>query len=146
MNQLKKLHDHDFNLWIEEVKERIKNQNFEDMDWDNLLDEIDDMGKSQKRSLESYLELLIAHVLKLQYWESEREKNTKHWKVEVANFRNRINRLLRQNPSFSKYMTEVYAEIFQDAVRTWRIEFHIPENSFVELEQIMQDDYFGDRS
>lgn len=51
MNQLKKLHDHDFNLWIEEVKERIKNQNFEDMDWDNLLDEIDDLGKSQKRSL-----------------------------------------------------------------------------------------------
>jgi hypothetical protein len=47
MNQLKKLHDHDFNLWIEEVKERIKNQNFEDMDWDNLLDEIDDLAKSQ---------------------------------------------------------------------------------------------------
>ncbi|MEO0013471.1 MAG: hypothetical protein RLZZ535_1860 [Cyanobacteriota bacterium] len=41
------------------------------MDWDNLLDEIDDMGKSEKRSLDSYMQRLIEHILKLKYWDSE---------------------------------------------------------------------------
>ena len=140
---LKQLYDRDFNLWIEQVKQRIQARNFDNMDWDNLLEEIDDMGKSQKRSLESYLELLVAHILKLKYWESEKNRNYKHWKVEVNNFRNRIKRLLRQNPSYQKYMAEVYPDIFQDTVKSWRIEFDIPDNSFVELERVMQEDYFG---
>ena len=143
MTNLNQLHDQDFNLWIEAIKTAIANQDFENMDWENLLDEIDDMGKSQKRSLESYLELLIAHILKLKYWESERERNYKHWKVEVVNFRNRINRLLKQNPSFRKYMAEVYPEIFADAVESWQIEFNIPDDNFVELEQIIKPNYFG---
>jgi hypothetical protein len=49
---IQELHDQDFNLWIEKIKQKIQNRNFVDMDWDNLLDEIDDMGKSEKRSLE----------------------------------------------------------------------------------------------
>ncbi|BAZ44310.1 hypothetical protein NIES4102_13180 [Chondrocystis sp. NIES-4102] len=49
MTNLKQLHDYDFNLWIEKIKEAIQNRDFENMDWDNLLDEIDDMGKSEKR-------------------------------------------------------------------------------------------------
>ncbi len=125
------------------MKTAIANRDLEAMDWDNLLDEIDDMGKSQKRSLESYLELLIAHILKLQYWHSERKRNYKHWKVEVVNFRNRINRLLKQNPSFKKYMAEVYPGVFADVVESWQIEFDIPEDNFVELKQIMEQDYFG---
>lgn len=138
-----KLYETDFNLWIEQTKSAIQARNFKAVDWDNLLEEIDDMGKSQKRSLESYLELLVAHILKLQYWHKERDRNYKHWKVEVVNFRNRINRLLKQNPSFNQYMQSVYPEVFADAVESWQIEFDIPQDSFIELEQIMQKDFFG---
>ncbi|BAZ46384.1 hypothetical protein NIES4102_34150 [Chondrocystis sp. NIES-4102] len=49
MSAIKELHNRDFNLWIEEIKKAIQNRDFENMDWDNLLDEIDDMGKSEKR-------------------------------------------------------------------------------------------------
>lgn len=139
------LYEEDFNLWVEEIKQKLIKRDFEGMDWDNLLDEIDDMGKSEKRSLESYLERLIEHILKLQYWESEKERNYRHWKVEVINFRSRIARLLKRNPSFKKYMQEIYPSIFQDAVKSWRVEFDIPSNSFVELETMMNDEYFGDR-
>ena len=54
-SNLKQLHESDFNLWVERMKEAIQNRDFENMDWDNLLDEIDDMGKSEKRSLDSYM-------------------------------------------------------------------------------------------
>jgi len=137
------LYDHDFNLWIDQTVKDIKTENYKAVDWTNLIEEIEDMGKSQKRSLESYLELLVAHILKLQYWETEKERNFKHWKVEIVNFRSRINRLLKQNPSFKKYMAEVYPQVFNDAVKAWQIEFDIPSNSFIELEQVMEEDYFG---
>jgi hypothetical protein len=143
MSVTSQLYEEDFNLWVEETKKAIKNRDFENMDWDNLLEEIDDMSKSEKRSLESYLELLIAHLLKIQYWESEKERNYRHWKVEVINFRSRIARLLKRNPSFNKYMQEIYPDIFQDVVKSWKVEFEIPPNSFIDLESILSDDYFG---
>ncbi|MFM2312121.1 MAG: hypothetical protein RLZZ04_1397 [Cyanobacteriota bacterium] len=143
MDSIKELHDRDFNLWVEETKKAILNRDFEHMDWDNLLDEIDDMGKSEKRSLESYLQRLIEHILKLSYWESEKERNFRHWQSEVINFRNLIKRLLKRNPSFNRYMEDVYQELFQDAIALLEVEFEIPQDSFVELKLMMTDGYFG---
>ena len=40
------------------------------MDWDNLIDEIEDLGKSEKRSLDSYLQRLIEHILKLNHFKT----------------------------------------------------------------------------
>ncbi len=142
--KLEKLYDLDFNLWIEKVKQKIQERDFIDMDWDNLLDEIDDMGKSEKRSLESYLQRLIEHTLKLQYWQEERKRNYRHWQAEVANFRNQINRLLKRNPSFKNYMTEIYPEIFSEVIQIRSLEFEIPKDAYIELNVIMKSDYFGE--
>ena len=75
MSELEQLYDRDFNLWVEQIANAIKDRDLNNMDWDNLIDEVEDMGKSEKRSLESYLERLIEHILKLRFWESEREQN-----------------------------------------------------------------------
>ncbi len=142
LNQVKKLYDYDYNFWIEAIKKKIKEKDYENMDWDNLIEEIDDMGKSQRRSLESYLERLIAHVLKLRYWTAEKENNSKHWKVEIINFRRRIKRLLKQNPSFNSLLVEIYPEIFQDVVDAWKIEFDIPDAIYIALEEILEENQF----
>ncbi len=136
------LYDRDFNLWIEKMTTALRTRDVEAMDWQNLLEEIEDMGNSEKRSLESYLERLIEHILKLQYWESEKSHNSKHWQVEVNNFRNRIKRLLKRSPSLRNYMSEIYPEIYQDAVSSWRIEFDIPDSEPIPLEKILDKDYF----
>ncbi len=143
MSELKQLYDRDFNLWIEQIAISIQDRDINNMDWDNLLEEIEDMGKSEKRSLESYLERLIEHILKLKYWNSERSRNYKHWQAEVINFRNRIKRLLKRSPSLKNYMQEIYTEIYDDAVASRQVEFDIPEDNFIELDRIMQQDYFG---
>ena len=140
---LKQLHDSDFNLWIEEVKVKIQNRDFEGMDWESLLDEIDDMGASQKRALDSYTQRLIEHILKLKYWESEVSHCRNGWMAEVSNFRSRINRILKKNPSLKNYLASEYSDIYQDATKAMRLLFEIPENNFVDLAIIMQDDYFG---
>lgn len=143
MASINDLHERDFNLWIEQVKYTLSNRDISNMDWDNLIDEIDDMGKSEKRSLESYLERLIEHLLKLRYWHQQGDRNYQHWQVEVVNFRNRIKRLLKRSPSLKRYMQEIYPEVYQDAVESQKIEFDIPEDNYIEVEKIMEKDYFG---
>lgn len=142
-SSLKQLHENDFNLWVEEIKIRIQNRDFADMDWESLIDEIDDMGASQKRALDSYMQRLIEHILKLQYWQSEVTRCRNGWMVEVSNFRSRINRILKKNPSLRNYLALEYTDIYQDAMKTMKLLFKIPEDNFIELEIIMQDDYFG---
>lgn len=137
------LYDRDFNLWVEQMAIAIRNRDMEGMDWGNLLEEIEDMGKSEKRSLESYLERLAEHILKLKYWEAEKARNYKHWQVEVVNFRNRIFRLLDRSPSLKNYMEQIYPKVFRDACNAQQIEFDIPQDSFIDLKQILEKDYFG---
>lgn len=140
---LKQLHDRDFNLWVEKMKIKIQNRDFDEMDWESLFDEIDDMGASQKRALDSYLQRLIEHILKLKYWQSEVARCRNGWMAEVSNFRSRINRILKKNPSLKNYLASEYSDIYQDATKAMKLLFEMPENNFVDLETIMQDDYFG---
>ena len=108
MQQLQKLYKKDFNLWLEQTVIAIKNRDFINMDWDSLLEEIEDMGASQKRALRSYTKRLIDHVLKLRYWDSEKEYNAKGWRTEIINFRDEIKEILQESPSLKNYLEENY--------------------------------------
>lgn len=143
MNNLDRLHKSDFNLWLEQIARAIQNRNIEAMDWDNLLDEIEDMGASQKRALDSYTQRLIEHILKLKYWHSEVERCRNGWMQEVTNFRNRINRILKKNPSLKNYLAAEYPDIYQDAVKVMKFQFEIPNDNFVPLNRVMEEDFYG---
>ncbi|MEO1341752.1 MAG: DUF29 domain-containing protein [Cyanobacteria bacterium J06635_13] len=99
MTRLKQLHQQDFNLWTEKVKSKIQQRDFEDTDWDNLLDEIEDMGKSNRRALRSYTQRLTEHIFKLKYWKEERDRHKNGWKLEIINFRTQISNILEDSPS-----------------------------------------------
>lgn len=60
--QLKELYHQDLNLWRQEVINAIQNQQLENMDWDNLIDEINDMTASERRALRSYTKRLIEQL------------------------------------------------------------------------------------
>ncbi len=66
MNKAK--YEEDYYLWTQIMVEKLKNKDYLNVDWDNLIEEIDDMGKSQKRAVESLLLHLTEHLLKLKYW------------------------------------------------------------------------------
>ena len=89
------------------------------------------------------MQRLIEHILKLKYWESEIERCRNGWMAEVTNFRSRINRILKKNPSLKNYLALEYTDIYQDAIKAMKLLFKIPQNESIELEQIMEDDYFG---
>jgi hypothetical protein len=141
--QLKQLYHQDLNLWRQEIINAIQNKQFESMDWDNLIEEINDMGASERRALRSYLKRLIEHILKLRYWESERKYNLRGWKKEVVNFREEIKSILEESPSLNSYLSQNYLDWYQKSVKAMRQEFTIPDDNLVDLQVIMTDDYFG---
>lgn len=157
MSEVNQLYNRDFNLWIEKSIAAIKNRDFASIDWDNLLIEIEDMGKSQhgsgicpltrgissrqKRALESYTIRLIQHILKLKYWEAERERNAKHWKIEIRNFRREIIRLLEDSPSLKNYLSENYANWYDKTVAEMRQYFDIPDSSFLPQKNAIEGNY-----
>ncbi len=89
----------DYNQWIQETVESLRNRNFSQVDWENLIEEIESMGKSEKRALLSLFTRLLEHLLKLAYWKSEKERTRNHWAAEVVNFRAQIQEILEDSPS-----------------------------------------------
>lgn len=116
---IKDLHDRDLNLWLEQQAIAIKNRNVNAMDWENLIDEIEDMTASQKRALRSYYYKLVEHILKLRYWHAEKERNQAKWRVEVSNFRTQIEDILEDSPSLKNYLVENHPKWF--AKTTYRV-------------------------
>ena len=141
--QLKQLYHQDLNLWRQEVVNAIQNKQLENMDWDNLIDEINDMTASERRALRSYTKRLIEHILKLMYWNSQKEYNQRGWEKEVVNFREEIKSILKESPSLNNYLEQNYLEWYQKSVKAMKREFTIPDNNLVDLEEIMTDEYFG---
>ena len=111
----KKLYDRDFYLWITTTIEQIKQRDFNLVDWNNLLEELADLGQERKNELESRLMVLFEHLLKLTYWEQERDYNAPGWRGTIREQRKRLKRLLRKNPSLKPYLAEVFTECYTDA-------------------------------
>ncbi len=110
------LYEQDYNLWIETTINQIKQYNFESVDWDNVLEELESLGKSDKRELRNRLTVLIEHLLKLAYWEAEREANARGWKNTIKEQRRQIKILLNDSPSLKPYLLEKFSECYADAI------------------------------
>ncbi|MGL6342824.1 MAG: DUF29 domain-containing protein [Waterburya sp.] len=145
MMSISELYERDFNLWAEEMAIAIRNRNIENMDWDNLLQEIEDMTASQKRALRSYTKRLIEHIFKLKYWESERDRCSNGWRGEVSNFRSEIQDILKDSPSLNNYLKDNYGDWFEKVISNYQKNrsFSIKDNTLIPLETMMDDDFFG---
>lgn len=112
---IKSLYEADFYLWINTTIDKIRQEDFASVDWANVLEELTDLGSEQKHKLESRLLVLLEHLLKLGYWETEREYNKRGWKGTILEQRRQIAKLIKRNPSLKPYLTEIFAECYQDA-------------------------------
>ena len=111
----KQLYETDYNLWVIETVKQLQNREVERIDWENLIDEVSDLSRREKRRLESLLTRLFEHLLKLKYWDSERERNQGHWQGEIRNFRIQIQRDLTASPSLKRHLSEVFKDCYEDA-------------------------------
>lgn len=114
VNELKQLYDVDDDEWLEQTINLLKNHQFQQLDLDNLIEELEDLGREKKNAVASLLEQIIRHLLLLQYWTTEAEYNAVHWQEEIYNFRTQLRRTITTN--LRKYLEDELTSIYQDAL------------------------------
>ncbi|MCP2729987.1 DUF29 domain-containing protein [Limnofasciculus baicalensis] len=107
------LYETDYLRWIETTLAQLQMEDYSNIDWENLIEEIGDMARSERRSLESNLTVIITHLLKWQYQPNFRSGS---WKGSIAEHRRRIRKALKESPSLKSYLEEILAECYLDAV------------------------------
>lgn len=134
----------DYNLWLERQAAAIKNKDIDAIDWDNLLEEIVDMGESQKRALRSYYYRLVERILKLRDWHREKEANETKWRVEITSLRREINDILEDSPSLIDYLHQNYVNWFNKVIDNYHKNqlFVVTDRTVIPLSEIMDNDYF----
>jgi hypothetical protein len=107
-----KSYEHDFFKWTKQQALLLKNREFEKIDIDNLREEIESLGKSEKRALNSHLINLLMHLLKIEY---QKEKHTSSWDQSISNARTEIMLLLKDSPSLKNEMKKIFKDSYQYA-------------------------------
>jgi len=143
----KSLYETDYNLWVLEMVEKLKKQEFSGLDLANLIEEVEDLSRRDKRKIESLLMKLIEHLLILQYWKTEKERNRGHWEREIFNYRKQINRLLVDSPSLNNYLGDELKSCYLDGRKMASKHSQLPLSTFPEhpianLEQVLDEDWF----
>ena len=136
------LYEEDFYLWLKTTAEQLKKGQFAEVDLDNLIEEIESMGRSERHALKSLLTRLLEHLLKLTYWQSERDRNGNHGHGEINNFRAEIQDLLEDSPSLKPYIREIFEPSYHTALETVRKKMGLspgglPSQIIFNLEQVL---------
>lgn len=138
------LYEKDFYAWTQEQAKFIKEKAFDKLDVVHLFDEVESMGISEERSLESRLEILLMHLLK---WKYQPGKISNSWKYTIKEQRIRIHRLLKKMPSLKGKTLEALFAAYDVARIKAANETGINEKIFPlhlewVLEDILDDDFY----
>ncbi|MDJ0599611.1 MAG: DUF29 domain-containing protein [Crocosphaera sp.] len=130
MKTVKTLYETDFNLWLEETAKLLKENKLDQLDIENLIEEIEAMGRSEKRGFRSNLEQLLLHLLK---WKYQPNKRSGSWKRSIIERRNRMLDDLEDSPSYKPYYEQIFNKCYQNARKYAEAETGLPINTFPEI-------------
>lgn len=141
-----KLYEQDFYLWLQTTAKLLKEKKLELVDFDSLIEEIESMGKSERKELKSRLTTLIEHLLKIKYWQAEKPKNARGWRQTIVEQRRQIEYLLEDSPSLRALLAELFSECYinarKDLLRKYELDAEIfPSEPAFTLLDILNPDY-----
>ncbi len=140
------LYDTDYNLWVLKTVKQLQNKDFDAVDLENLIEEVADLSRRDKKKIKSLLIKLFEHLLKLKYWSAQSKYSKGHWLGEIRNFRQQINDELKDSPSLKPYTLEIFEECHRKgrAIAIDRSQLDLstfPEKPFATIEQILDENW-----
>ncbi|MEO1070429.1 MAG: DUF29 domain-containing protein [Cyanobacteria bacterium J06638_6] len=121
------LYENDFYQWVQQTTAALKAKAFNQVDWANVIEEIESMGRSERRELKSRLIVLLEHLLKLRYWIAERDLNERGWRNTVIEQRRQIQLVLDDSPSLRPLLDALYADAYRQAREDLLLKAQLPE-------------------
>jgi hypothetical protein len=107
-------YDGDTYGWSLDQAAHLRAGRFDLLDIEHLADEIESVGKSEYRELESALRVVLLHLLK---WRFQPERRGRPWRLSIAEHRDRAEQALRDNPSLKPRLGEAIARAYRSARR-----------------------------
>jgi Domain of unknown function DUF29 len=125
-------YDIDFYAWTQAQAAALRAKDVAALDLDNLAEEIDSLGKSDRRALRSHLKVLTQHLLKLRYQPQERERRGPGWRISARNARQEIALILDDSPSLQRQLPRLLASAYPHACQDAADETGLPLATFPE--------------
>jgi hypothetical protein len=97
----KVLYETDFYAWTREQARLLRERRWDDLDLENLVDEVESVGGSEKREIRNRLTKLIAHLLKWQYQPGSRGSS---WRTTIRDQRRELAEIIHDSPSLRAYV------------------------------------------
>jgi hypothetical protein len=116
------LYDRDYYTWTLEQARALRKRQLSSLDWENLAEEVEDLGKSERRELQNRLEVLLEHLLK---WQHQPKRRTRSWASTIAIQRLKIRQVLDENPGLKPTVPELLAKAYQPA--RIKVRAHLPK-------------------
>lgn len=140
------LYERDFAAWAAEQAGLLRAGVIDGLDFANLAEEVESMGKSEQRSLENRLIVLICHLLK---WRYQPQRRGASWQAAIREQRLRLRRLLRESPSLNRYLQDhdfledVWTYAVAAAIRETDLDI-FPEYAVWLVETVLEDGFLPD--
>ncbi len=131
------LYEQDFNLWLTATIRSLKEGKLLEVDYLNLIEELESMGRSEKNALKSNLRILLMHLLKYQF---QAEKRTNSWRYTITEHRQRILDTLATSPSLRNFLEQEFEACYLNARRLAADETGLSINQFPEASPFSVDD------
>ncbi|REJ55198.1 MAG: DUF29 domain-containing protein [Microcystis wesenbergii TW10] len=127
--KVKNLYDQDFALWIEETVKQLKSGDLSRVDLENLIEEVESLGKSQRKAVDNFLTRLLEHLLKRCY--VVLPDCYRGWEIEIRNFRKDLKKEFKYSPSLKRFMIEILEECYREALEAVKEDY--PDSDFPDV-------------
>ena len=121
------LYNSDFYGWTKEQVQLLREEKWEILDKLNLIEEIETLGRQERRELVNRLALLLGHLLK---WQYQPEKRSNSWLATIREQRTQVKRILTDSPSLKSYLEEALQLSYEDGINLAVKETNLPYETF----------------
>jgi hypothetical protein len=137
-------YENDFYHWAMTNAALLKQKKFDEVDMENIIEEIEAMGRSEKNQMVNRLSILIAHLLK---WQFQPDFRGRSWHGTIKEQRKRIKLLLRENPSLKSKLNEMLTDAYDFSIDQIEKETPIdlkilPQNCPYSFDQCFDDNFY----
>jgi hypothetical protein len=113
MLALEQLYEREYDRWLSETIELLKNRQFDRVDYEHLIEELAALVRSEKTAVKSLSLPIIIHLLLYQFWTTERARNSNYWSAEIITFRVQLEDKLTTN--LTKFLELELGNIYENA-------------------------------
>ncbi len=138
------LYETDFYAWTQEQAKFLRDGVWNSLDIPNLVEEIESLGRQDRRELRNCLRVLLGHLLK---WDYQSGKRSRSWLNTIQEQRYQIQELLKESPSLKPYLRDAVSDIYEYALdlavrETCLDEKRFPQECPYSVEQVLEKEFF----